>query len=400
MSTDPQRVKSKQRRKHQRKIERRGISAEQIHQEAMNILDANLPIFRPAEAEYDKESILSVLLYTAASGSSLEPSGRSLADAPSPNTVRLSLQGLSLEEVETQLNCALVCRGIKELITRPLEVAIDLKFIPYYGKAKEGEEDLIWKWKAYKGTTHFFVYATIYVIKKGKRFTLALRACRKSEGALGALKWLLERFSELEGQLRCLYLDRGFYSVNILRFLIEEQDLPFAMAAPQKGKTDGNGLKALVAEKGVGIHPYSVCSQENGQIDVQVAVVGRYLKGRWGKHKKELYSFIIHRFPFKLSALFDKYRGRFGIESSYRIMEKALPKTTSQSAMLRLLWVALSFLLHNLWVWFKWSCVSLPRRGGRVIIERWFTFLRLLSFLRRAIEIKFRVVDQVVFFPP
>ena len=340
-----------------------------------------------------------MLLYAAANGSSLEPSGRSLRDAPLPNTVRVSLQELSTEEVETQLNYALVSRGVEELIKRPLEVAIDLKFIPYYGKAKE-EEDFIWKGKAYKGTTHFFVYASIYVIKKGKRFTLALRACRNSEGTLGALKWLLKRFCELNGQLRCLYLDRGFYSVNILRFLIEEQDLPFCMAAPQKGKIDGNGIKGLISKKGVGFHPYTVSSQEDGQVDVQVAVVGRYLKGRWGKHKKQHYSFVIHRFPFKLSALFDKYRSRFGIESSYRIMELALPKTTSKSAMLRLFGVALSCLPHNLWVWFKWSCVSLPRRGGRVILERWFTFLRLLSFLRRAIEVKYRVVDHLSYLTP
>ena len=45
MSTHPQRVKSKKRRKRQYKLERRGISAEQVHQEALSILESNLTIY-------------------------------------------------------------------------------------------------------------------------------------------------------------------------------------------------------------------------------------------------------------------------------------------------------------------------------------------------------------------
>ena len=70
MSIHPQRVKSKKRGKRQCELKRRGISAEQIHQQAVSILESNLTLFRPPEAEYDKESILSVLLYAPAHGSS------------------------------------------------------------------------------------------------------------------------------------------------------------------------------------------------------------------------------------------------------------------------------------------------------------------------------------------
>jgi putative transposase len=90
----------------------------------------------------------------------------------------------------------------------------------------------------------------VYVSKKGRRFTLALRACRRSEGLLGALQWLLQRFFALGGPGRCLYLDRGFYSVQVLRYLIEDADLPFCMAAPQQG--DKDGLAALVRREGGG----------------------------------------------------------------------------------------------------------------------------------------------------
>jgi putative transposase len=399
MLTHPHTINYIDARRRQRNIKKRGICAQEVHQEVLDVLDTTLTIYRPPEASYDKDSVISVLLYAAATSSAIEPAGRSLQDSTSPNTVRLSLKDSTIEGIESQINKALVSRGVKGLLRHPREVAIDLKYIPYYGEPKEGEEDFIWKSKAYKGTTHFFVYSTCYVIKNAKRFTLALRACRKSEGLLGALKWLLERFFSIGGKLICLYLDRGFYAVKILRFLIEKKDLLFCMAAPQKGKEDGNGIKGLVAQKGVGVHSYTVSSKEDGCITVQVAVVGRYLKGRWGKHK-EHFAFVINLFPFKLKALFEKYRGRFGIETTHRIMEKARPRTTSKSATLRLLWVGLGFLLRNLWVWLKWSCVSLPRHGGRVILGRWFSFFRLLSFLRRAIEIRYRLVEEVLIQPP
>lgn len=40
-------------------------------------------------------------------------------------------------------------------------------------------------------------------------------------------------------QLRCLDLDRGFYTGEVLRFLLQH-DLPFALAAPKKGKQGGS----------------------------------------------------------------------------------------------------------------------------------------------------------------
>ena len=88
-------------------------------------------------------------------------------------------------------------------------------------------------------------------------------------------------------------------------------------------------------------------------------------------------------------------RRRFGIESSYRINEKARARTTAKSAALRLLWMGLAVLLQNLWVWLLWACVSLPRRGGRVILRRRFTFYRMLAFVRHAMERVYQVVEEV-----
>lgn len=194
------------------------------------------------------------------------------------------------------------------------------------------------------------------------------------------------------GKCRCLYLDSGFYSVEVLRYLIKEANIPFCMAVPLKGKK--SRLAWLVQRKGK--YSYTVGSRKHGSITFQVAVVGRYFKGRWKKHGKVHYVFVVDRFPFALEGLFERYRRRFLIESSYRIQEKAGAITTAKSCGLRFLLFGLAVLLQNLWVFLKWAFVSLPRRGGREIKDRWFTFLRMLSFLRYAIERVYRIVEEVM----
>ncbi|MGI2909844.1 ISH3 family transposase, partial [Hassallia sp. VBCCA 56010] len=59
-----------------------------------------------------------------------------------------------------------------------LKIAIDLNLIPYYGKPKEKELPYIYRSQAKSGTCSFYGYATLYVITKSKRVTLAIRGIR------------------------------------------------------------------------------------------------------------------------------------------------------------------------------------------------------------------------------
>jgi len=139
---------------------------------------------RPLEADYTygPTEIFSVLLYAAAHRTTIEQACASLADAPHPNTVRGASSAVELTELEDQLNEALAHNLPKGLGQSPLEVALDLKLIPYWGEPQEGEEDLLLPGKPRRGTSTFFGYASLYVIKKNKRFTLAMVAVRRGAG--------------------------------------------------------------------------------------------------------------------------------------------------------------------------------------------------------------------------
>lgn len=304
------------------------------------------------------------------------------------------MKGADVDQLEAQLNACIATSFPKGLLKRPAEVAIDLKLVPYHGETKEGEEDFLISGEPSQGTTRFFAYASIYLIKKNKRFTLAVKAVRKSKGILGVLKWLLERFEELGGEVKCLYLDRQFYSVKILRFLMEEKNIPFIMPAPNKGKR--GGIKGLLSREKPGIYPYEARSPKEGKTEVQIAIAGRYCKGKRGKHQRERYAFVVYRYPFSLRGLFEKYRSRFGIESSHRIWEQARARTASRLVSLRLLLIGLGVLLYDLWVLLRWEVVSIPRQGGRQVLSKHFPFVRLLSLLLRALERRYKCIEAIV----
>lgn len=371
------------------------LTAPQVLDHALATLEEHLRLPRPPEADYGPGEIFSILLYAAAHRTTIEQACASLADAPHPNTVRGASSAVELTELEDQLNEALAHSLPKDFGRSPLEVALDLKLIPYYGKPQEGEEDLLIKGKPRRGTSTFFAYASLYVIKKNKRFTLAVVAVRRSEGLVGVLRRLWARWRRLGSGLRCLYLDRQFYSVAVLRWLLE-RDLPFVMAAPKKGK--GGGINGLIERNGPGVWPYTVRSPKEGSVAVEVAVVGKYFQGRWDKHSRQRYAFVIHRFPFALSALWGKYRKRFGIESSHRVWEQARARTASRQAGLRLLLVGIAVVLHNLWVWLKWAVASWPRRGrgGRKVWAKGLRFVKLLFFLTQAIERRLGTVEVLI----
>ncbi|MBI1741486.1 hypothetical protein HYR54_00270 [Candidatus Acetothermia bacterium] len=371
------------------------LTASEVLQQALAFLQEHVALPRPVAARYGPTPLFSILLYAAAHRTTIEQASRALEAAPHPNTVRTALAPLEVTSLEDQLNQALISQLPKGLGRRPLEIAMDLKLIAYYGQAREGEADFLLAGEPRDGTTTFFGYASLYVIRHNRRFTVALVAVRRSEGLVGVLQRLWAYWQRLGFGLRCLYLDRQFYSVAVLRWLSEERDLPLVMAAPKKGKQ--GGIAGLIRRQGPGVWSHLVRSPKEGVIPVQVAVVGKYWQGRWSKHGRQRYAFVIHRFPFALSALWSKYRGRFGIESSHRIWEQARARTASAQVTLRCLLIGIAVVLQNLWVWLKWAVISWPQRGrgGREVWAVGLRFVRLLLFLSRAVEQRLGAVDVV-----
>lgn len=356
------------------------------------MLEENLPLGR--SEEFTSQDFLSVLLYAAANRTSIEGAATQLATGPHPNTLRNRIAELKFDDLEARINAGLRSRLPPKFFDIPRRVAIDLTLIPYYGEVTEENQEFIVRGEAKAGTTRFFAYATLYVIQENKRFTLALRCVRKGDTLLGPVRELLKQFWGMGGQVRRLYLDRGFYQVKVVRYL-KGKGLSFVMLVPAN-----KGIKKLFGDPKSYWTEYTMSSPKDGKEEVELAVVQQYSRGKHGRHGVEWSAYVVHDYDRPLRTVAGEYRKRFGIESSYSSMNEARGRTSSQKPLLRLLFVGIALLLVNLWIFLKWMYVSRPRRGGRQVFGKRFPFRKLLTFLSRELEEIYGLVREVWIPPP
>src|SRR5213075_864641 len=135
--------------------------------------------------------LLTLLFYAAARITSLSDACKSLRDAPSDEAARLALIATlpDFAELQRRLNAALAGNLPRALRRRPQRLAGDLVLIPYHGQPLH-DPDEIYRSAAKSGTSHFHAYATLYVIRHGYRFTVALTAVTRGEPLEEVLKRL------------------------------------------------------------------------------------------------------------------------------------------------------------------------------------------------------------------
>src|SRR5262249_55546323 len=144
---------------------------------------------------------------------------------------------------------------------RPQQVAIDLVLVPYHGQPMEDLKE-VYRSAARSGTSHFHAYATAYVNYRGQRYTLALTLVERGEKMEGVLKRLLRRVAQLGIKAHLLLLDRGFWSVAVLRYL-QAARRPFLMPVVLRGRKGDHpegpgGTRVFALRKSSGWDEYTV----------------------------------------------------------------------------------------------------------------------------------------------
>lgn len=82
----------------------------------------------------------------------------------------------------------------------------------------------------------------------------------------------------------------------------------------------------------------------------------------------------------------EKYRKRYGIETSYRQMNQGRIRTCTRNPILRLLLVGIALVLRNVWVWLHNMILGYRRGSGiEVHLER-LRFRTMLLMLQRCAE--------------
>ncbi|MBI3537275.1 MAG: transposase [Chloroflexi bacterium] len=343
------------------------------------------------ETHITEQDLLFVLGYASVHRTSIETACQELAHAPSGNRLREVLREALPERVvlQSQLNRVLRAQLPPQLFKgkRSYAVALDITLLPYHGQPDAAGSEVL-RAQAKSGTKHFHGYATVAIVHHRRRYVLALRMVRLHETMVGIVRDLLNRVRRLNIRIRRVYLDKEFYSVAIFKTL-DRRRLAYVMPIPVRGRR--KGVKALCHGRRSYLGSYTLHSVHQGHYTVKVAVVRRNRRPRLKR--------IVRWFVYAVAGLptgttphhvFELYRQRFGIETSYRQMNQVRARTSSRDARLRLLLVGLALIVVNLYVTLR-HCLRAAKTWRPASGVGWFSLCRLALFLARAFEKYFGV---------
>jgi hypothetical protein len=367
------------------------ITSRAIHQHAAQLCQKHLRL-QDHGPKCTALTLLTLLFYAAARLASLAAACGSLSAAPSDTAVRTALLATLpvIHELQRRLHRALQGDLPKALRRRRQPLAIDLTLLPYHGAPLEDRRE-IYRGKAKDGTSHFHAYATAYVIRKGQRFTVALAYVRQGDDLAAVVQELLRQAAKAGVRPRYLLLDRGFYQVGVIRYL-QAARCPFLMPAPCKGRKADHpkgpsGTRVFQLRKCGGWGRYTLTASDGRQATVSICVKCRNYRGQWQRQGRQTLVYAYWGLsPSSGQWVYETYRLRFGIETTYRQLREARIRTCTRDPLLRLLYVGVALILRNVWVWLHWEVLSHPRQGGRRIDLNQLPFRVMLSWLQQLVE--------------
>jgi putative transposase len=367
------------------------ILSEQVRNALLTTLEKHLPLGIQGRNLGD-EKVFDILIYASVNGTTIETACNELTGVPSGNTVRehlgkaLDASRAGVVALEEDLNCALksqVPAGLcKRLGRRSFETGIDLTDIAYHGQPAQDDQE-IRRGKAKSGTTHFHAYATLSIVHHQRRYELALTFVWADESMDQVVQRLISQAKTLGLRIRRAYLDKGFCSKEVFHFLRSHR-IAYLIPIPKRGKS--GGIRALFVGRGSYRTRYTFNANTEKAYTIDVILICRYPKGRYGRHKVEWFAYAAWGMDkIDLHQVFDLYRRRFGMESGYRQMHQVRARTTSRNPALRLLLVGLALIIYNAYITLRRVYLSLRRYGGR-IRRIWMTLKRMALLLLRIIE--------------
>ena len=318
-----------------------------------------------------------VTIKAASARTSIHGARKRMRKGKSRRQIARVFEGLDVEKVAKETNLILRIGARKKFHRQMLSIAIDIHAIPYHGCHFRSKEE-IGRGKQKEGTTRFHMIATAYIVgKRKKRFTLAIMFVRLGTTMRVIVQTLLSLLFKCGVRVDQILLDKGFYSIEVVRLLMR---LNIGFIIPMRGKR-------LKKQRGSYQTTYCMKSVIGGKPAVQMVnaiSVIKYNRGkRFGQHGAMQLCFIVYKVHLSLRQIAERYRKRFGIESSYKLNKAIRPRTSSRNPAIRLFLFGAAMLIQNLWVEVKLLfCRNVPKASELMITLRDFADV-LLQVVRR-----------------
>src|SRR5512147_421278 len=267
------------------------LGPKDIYRYAATVLQRHLQ-WRDYGPKCTVTTLFQLLFYAAAQLCSLCAACSRLRDAPSDQAVRDALVALCPDAatLEEQFNRGFAEQLPKAVKHRRWRLAIDLHLRPYHGQPHCRPEE-IYRSQAKSGTTHFHAYATAYVVRRGRRFTVALTHVEHGADLVDVVKRLLRTASRAGIRPNLLLLDRGFYRVAVIRYL-QAARYPFIMPVIGRGRRANDprgprGTRVFATHKRHGWFRYTLTSASKRTATVQICVHCRNWRGQRNRHGRQ-----------------------------------------------------------------------------------------------------------------
>lgn len=377
----------------------RTIRSEQVLNAFVEVVGKNLPLDLKS-TRITAEDIIYALGYANIHRLSMESACQELQGAPSGNRLREVLVDALPDRTEMQ---NLLNRMFRQQLhpsvwkcKRDFNIAIDLTLIPYHGQPYEDKKEIV-RGMPKSGTTHFHGYATVSIVRDDRRYVVALHFIEYGEEMADIVRWLIQRLKLLKIRIRRVFLDKGFCSKPVFKVLSQHK-LSYVIPMPIRGKS--GGVRSLFQGKSRKTN-YTFNSPKHGHYTVQAVVVKRYSKGRYGRHQSKWFAYAVAGLPVGIlpAQVFELYRQRFGIESSYRQMNQVRARTSTRNPVIRLLLVGLAFVLFNLYIALRQNLSSALKQPFQLPKRFCLSLRRLALLLSRAIEHVWGTTDVIQHHP-
>lgn len=358
------------------------LNAEDVRGMMLDVMERHLSVKTEGYRSRTHETF-NLLLKAVAEGSSLEAVCADSCGVMDSNTLREQLNSAldvcQLRQQEAEMNAALASAMPVGMPRGGLEVAIDTHDEPFYGKTSE-MLTYTCKGRAQEGTTHFFRIASAYVIWREVRLTLGLTYVLPEDDLPSVVERLLQRLGHLGLHATVLYLDKGFCSGAIIRYL-QRTGQATVLACPIRGKQ--GGIRALCQGRG----SYSTDYTFTDGTDARLALVDTRVRDPKTKRKQRKWlAFVLVNLDWTPHQVYCKYRRRFGIEVSYRLLRQVKVMTNSRNPALRFFFLGLGLVMQNVWILARWLFTRRPGKGRYKLIPSMLRFATFRKLLVRAVE--------------
>lgn len=232
----------------------------------------------------------------------------------------------------------------KNVFYRTMDVAIDLTDWPYYG---DKNDPMIVGAMFQRGTKYAYRFATIAIVVDGRRFTLLTLPVSQFESKAKIVEELIA-YAKKKVHIRIVYLDRGFNSVDVIN-TIERLGVKYLIPMSMRGTK----VKRLVDESEPNkVLDYTMKSTHRTKKQYKTEASFKFciVKSTKTPDKKVVFATNLNVDERNVETMCNRYGKRWGIETSYRVQDNLMPKTTSKNYAVRLFYFLFSVCLYNLWV--------------------------------------------------